>query len=99
MQNAERGERLVKEIEMRVRPKKDQAASFENFHKVSADMAKLLIASCAQPVPADPMARLDSADDQLTAMNYAATTVQVAFDDFYGKLDNEQKARFDSLSR
>jgi hypothetical protein len=32
-------------------------------------------------------------------MNYAATTVQVAFDDFYGKLDNEQKARFDSLSR
>jgi hypothetical protein len=62
-------------------------------------MAKLLIASCAQPVPADPMARLDSADDQLTAMNYAATTVQVAFDDFYGKLDNEQKARFDSLSR
>jgi hypothetical protein len=99
MQNAERAERLVKEIEMRVRPKKDQAASFESFHKVSADMAKLLIASCAQPVPADPMARLDSADDQLTAMNYAATTVQVAFDDFYGKLDNEQKARFDSLSR
>ena len=100
MQNAEKAERLIKEVEMRVRPtKKDQAASFENFHKVSADMAKLLIASCAQPVPADPMARLDIADDQITAMNYAATTVQIAFDDFYGKLDSEQKARFASLRR
>lgn len=98
-QNAEKAERLVKEIEMRVRPTKDQAASFENFHKVSADMAKLLIASCVQPIPADPMARLDDANDQLTAINYAATTVQIAFDDFYGKLDGAQKSRFESLSR
>ncbi len=99
MQNAEKAERMAKEIEMRVRPTKDQAASFENFHKASEDMAKLLIASCAKPIPADPMARLDSADDQLTAINYAATTVQVVFDDFYGKLNNEQKARFAPLSR
>jgi hypothetical protein len=98
-QNAEKAERLVKEIEMRVRPNKDQAASFENFHKVSSDMAKLLIASCVQPIPADPMARLDDANDQLTAINYAATTVQIAFDNFYTKLDSAQKTRFDSLSR
>ncbi len=98
-QNAEKAERLVKEIEMRVRPTQDQAASFENFHKVSSDMAKLLIASCVQPIPADPMARLDDANDQLTAINYAATTVQIAFDDFYAKLDGAQKTRFDSLSR
>ena len=76
-------------------PTKDQAASFENFHKVSADMAKLLIASCVQPIPADPMARLDDANDQLTAINYAATTVQIAFDDFYAKLDGAQKSRFE----
>ena len=98
-QNAEKAERLVKEIEMRVRPTKDQAASFENFHKISSDMAKLLIASCVQPIPADPMARLDDANDQLTAINYAATTVQIAFDDFYAKLDGAQKSRFESLGR
>ena len=98
-QNAERAERLIKEIEMRVRPDKDQAQSFENFHKVSSDMAKMLIASCAQPIPADPIARLDAATDQLTAINYAATTVQIAFDDFYLKLKNDQKTRFDSLAR
>lgn len=98
-QNVEKAERMIKEIEMRVRPGKDQAASFEGFHKASADMAKLLIASCAQPIPADPMARLDNANDQLTAMNYAATTVQIAFDDFYLKLSNDQKSRFYSLGR
>ena len=98
-QNVEKAERMIKEIEMRVRPSKDQAASFEGFHKASADMAKLLIASCAQPIPADPMARLDAANDQLTAINYAATTVQIAFDDFYLKLSNDQKSRFYSLGR
>jgi hypothetical protein len=98
-QNAEKAERMIKEIETRVRPSKDQAASFEGFHKASADMAKLLIASCAQPIPADPMGRLDAANDQLTAINYAATTVQIAFDDFYLKLSNDQKSRFYSLGR
>lgn len=98
-QNAERAERLIKEIEIRVRPDKDQAQSFENLHKVSSDMAKMLIASCARPIPADPLARLDSANDQLTAINYAAMTVQIAFDDFYSRLKNNQRARFDTLAR
>ena len=98
-QNAERAERMIKEIEMKVRPNKDQAQSFENFHKISSDMAKMLIASCAQPIPPDPLARLDAANDQLTAINYAATTVQIAFDDFYVKLKTDQKTRFDSLAR
>jgi hypothetical protein len=62
-------------------------------------MAKLLIASCAQPIPVDPMARLDSANDQLTAINYAASTVQIAFDSFYSKLNKDQKARFEFSSR
>ena len=40
------------------------------------------------------MARLDAADDQLTAINYAATTVQIAFGNFYLKLNNDQRVRF-----
>ena len=97
--NVEASERMIKEIEQRVRPNKEQAASLESFHKTSSDMAKLLMASCAQMVPTDPLARLDAADDQLTAMNYAATTVQIAFDDFYSKLDNGQKARLEPTGR
>lgn len=98
-QNVGSAERLIKEIEMKVRPDKTQAASLENLHKVSSDMAKLLIASCAQPVPADPLGRLDSAGDQITAMNYAAANVQIALDDFYARLSRTQKARLDAASR
>jgi hypothetical protein len=98
-QNAERAERMIKEIEMRARPRKDQAASFENFHQISTNMAKMLIASCVQPIPGDPAPRLDSVNDQLAAMNYAAATVLIAFDDFYGRLRSEQKTRLDSMAR
>lgn len=98
-QNVGSAERLVKEIEMKVRPDKTQTASLENLHKISSDMAKLLIASCAQPIPADPLARLDSASDQITAMNYAASNVQIALDDFYGRLSQTQKARFEATGR
>ena len=97
--NVEASERMIKEIEQRVRPTKEQAASLESVHKASSDMAKLLMASCALAVPTDPLARLDAADDQLTSMNYAATTVQIAFDNFYSKLDNGQKARLDTTGR
>ena len=98
-QNIGSAERLVKEIEMKVKPDKMQAASLENLHKASSDMAKLLIASCAQPIPADPLARLDSASDQITAMTYAASNVQIALDDFYGRLSQTQKARFEATGR
>jgi hypothetical protein len=98
-QNLGSAERLVKEIEMKVKPDKTQAASLENLHKVSSDMAKLLIASCAQPIPADPLGRLDSASDQITAMNYAASNVQIALDDLYGRLSQTQKARFEATGR
>ena len=99
MESSAKAERWIKEIGMRVRPTKDQAASFAKLHKASDNMAKLVIASCAQTVPADPVARLDAADDQLTTMNYAATTVQIALNDFYAKLNNAQRARFDAMSR
>jgi hypothetical protein len=98
-QNSEKAERLLREIEAKTHPNKEQAASFENLRKVSSDMAGLLIASCAKPIPVDPLARLDDANDQLTAINYAATTVQIAFDGFYAKLDNDQKSRMDTPVR
>ncbi len=97
--NVEAAERMIKEIEQRVRPNQQQAASLEYLHKTSSEMAKLLMASCAQAVPNDPLARLDAAGDELTSVNYAATTVQVAFEDFYGKLDKGQKAQLDEASR
>jgi hypothetical protein len=97
--NAESAERLIKTIRERVRPNKEQAESLEALHKTSAGMAKLLTASCMRSIAADPLPRLDAAINQVTTINYAATTVEIAFNDFYIKLDSRQKARLDSLGR
>ena len=98
-QSVEGSERMIGQIEQTVRPTKEQGASLEGLRKTSADMAKLLTASCAQPIPTDLLARLDSADDQLSNMSYAATSMQIAVNEFYSRLDNEQKTKFDSLGR
>jgi len=92
-QNVGEAERMIKQLEQRTRPTGEQSASLDSLHKVSTNMAKMLAGSCAQPVPNDPLTRLDAVDEQLTTMNYAATAVQIAFDDFYDKLDDQQKAR------
>jgi hypothetical protein len=76
-----------------------QRASLEALSRTSGDMAKLLMASCAQPVPDTPLARLDAANGLLTTMNFAATTMQVALNDLYAGLNDQQKARFDALGR
>lgn len=98
-QNVGAAERMIKEIEQRVRPNKDQTASLENLHKTATDMAKLMMASCMQPLPTDPVARLEAADSQLIALNYAATTMLIAFNDFYSRLDDGQKKRLDATGR
>jgi hypothetical protein len=69
------------------------------LHKTSTEMAKLLAVSCTQPVPADPLARLDDAESQLTRMNYAATSMEIAVNGFYAQLGEQQKAKFNALGR
>lgn len=91
-------ERLLREIAQKVRPTKEQSESLDALRKATSDMAKLLTTSCGQPIAKDPEARLDAADDQLTAMNYAATNMQIALNGFYSKLDGGQKERFDRLA-
>lgn len=92
-------EMLTRQIEARARPNKSQDVSVEALRKATSDMAKLLSASCAQPIPADPLARLDAANNQLTSINYAAMSVGGALNTLTAQLDNEQKARLDSLGR
>ncbi len=94
-QNVGEAERMIKVVEQRTRPTKEQAASLEKLRKVATNMAKLLIPSCTNAPAADPLARLDAADDQLTTMIYAASSVQIAVTDFYNGLSAQQKARFD----
>jgi len=98
-QGSDDADRLIKRISQSVRPTPDQRASLEALGKKSGDMAKLLMASCAEPIPDTPPARLDSVNARLTSINFAATTIQVALNDFYAGLNKDQQARFDALGR
>jgi len=90
---------LIGQIEQKVRPTHEQQAGLDNLQKVSTQMEKLLLAHYAQATPQSPLARLDAADDQLVALNYAASSLEIALNNFYAGLSDEQKASFDSLGR
>ncbi|HZL32183.1 MAG TPA: Spy/CpxP family protein refolding chaperone [Pseudolabrys sp.] len=93
----ESAERLIQKIAQTVHPTKDQDAALKALRKTTGDMAKLLGASCDPSIPADPMARLDAANNQLTSMNYAATSMEIALNGFYAQLTADQKAKFNGL--
>jgi hypothetical protein len=92
-------QRLIAEIARATRPTQAQRDGLENLREQSARMEKLLSAACVRPSLGDPVARLDLADDELVAMNFAASNLAIALNDYYGALDARQKAAFDELGR
>ena len=92
-------EHLLRQIDEEVHPSAAQDQAMQALRKTAGEMAKLLTAPCARPIPETPLARLDAANDQLSHLSYAATSMEIALDGFYAQLDDSQKAKFDSLGR
>jgi hypothetical protein len=88
----------VRQIAQAVQPNEAQRASLDTLQKAAFEMGQLLIASCLTPAPATPAERLDAATDRLTAVIFAASTVALALNDFYGQLSDEQKSKLNALS-
>ena len=95
----EASERLLRQIEQEVQPRKEQDQAMQELRKTVSDMAKLSSAPCGQPIPPDPVTRLDAVNDQLSNLSYAATSLEIALDGLYAGLDDGQRAKFDSLGR
>jgi len=98
-QQADVHERLMRQIQQTVRPTPQQKASMEMLGRTAGGMNQYLMAACAQPTPEDPLARLDSAASRLTAINYAATSMEVALSQFSAALTDDQRKRFDAMGR
>jgi len=98
-QSAGMSERLLTQIQRVVKPTQAQQASLQKLQRTSAQMEKLLLAACTQPVPDDPLARLDAVNDRLVALNLAATRMEVALNEFHAALDSRQQAHFAQLGR
>lgn len=92
-------EALLRQFEERLRANRIDNVNLDALRKTSSDMAKMLTAACAQPVPADPVARLDAENNQLTAINYAAMAMSDAINGVYAQLDDTQKAQLDPTGR
>lgn len=98
-QQADVHERLMRQIQQTVRPTPQQKANVETLSRTAGGMNQYLLAACAQPTPDNPLARLDAATGRLTAINYAATSMEVALNQFAASLTDEQRKRFDAMGR
>ena len=75
-----------------------QRASFDELQKKTSEMGQFLLASCLQPIPSTPTARLDAAADRLTAVIFAANHVGLALNDAYNQLSEQQQAKLTGLA-
>ena len=80
-----------------VKPTADQKESFDALKSASTEAAKNLESSCPTEMPTTVTGRLDALTKRLTALNDAVGKVKPALTDFYGKLSDEQKARFNVI--
>jgi hypothetical protein len=92
-------ESMVRQAEQSLNLNRAQRASLDAFQKKSAEMGQFLMASCLRPVASTPVERIDAAADRLTALIFAASTVNLALNDFYNQLDDGQRSKFDSAAR
>ena len=85
------------EIDARVRLNDAQRASFGALQQANAKAGELIKSSCPTTEPITPPARLEAVANRLNAMLEGVKTVRTALDDFYGNLNDEQRAQFEAI--
>lgn len=89
----------IEQIDDALAPNKAQEAELDTLADATVKAVGILQAACPSQTPLTPPGRLQAIETRLKAMVEAANTVKPALDSFYGSLSNEQKARFNRLSR
>jgi hypothetical protein len=87
----------VQQIEQSVKPDAQQQAALDKLKAVSAQAAEKLRSTCPTSVAASPEARMQEMDQRLHDTIVAVNDVRPALVAFYDSLNDEQKARFDTL--
>jgi len=89
----------IERIEETVEPTGEQSERLGKLRGAIEKAVQTLEQACPDYVPQTPVGRLDVMQKRLEAMIEAANTVRPALEEFYGSLDNEQKARLNQLGR
>jgi hypothetical protein len=87
------------QIEKAVRPNEAQKASLNALQAAATQAAEQIAASCPAELPATPPARLAAMAKRLDVMLQAVKNVGAALNDFYGALNDEQKAQFNLIGQ
>ena len=82
-----------------VHPTPMQRTLLEALQRASAKARSTLDASCANAMPVTPPARLSAIEQRLQALLIAVGTVHGPLNEFYGSLNDQQKARFNMIGR
>jgi hypothetical protein len=89
----------IDRIEEVVQPTEAQLAGLDRLSDALAKAVDSLQRACPTVVATTPVGRMETMQQRLGAMIEAANIVRPALDDFYASLSNEQKAKFNRLSR
>jgi hypothetical protein len=89
----------IERIEALVQPTQSQQAALASLQDAIEKSLTRLSKACALETPATPVARLDAMQRRIDAMLAAAQEIRPALEAFYASLDDEQKAKFNRLSR
>jgi LTXXQ motif family protein len=84
-------------VEQVVKPTKEQLDALDRLKSASIEAANQLQASCPAQMPQTPLDRFDAVEKRLEAMESAIKRVRPALASFYDSLNDEQKARFNTL--
>jgi hypothetical protein len=87
----------VQRIEQVVRPDAQRQSAFDDLKNAAQNAADQLRSSCPTAVPQSPVARLDTVETRLTAMLAAIKSIRPNLESFYASLNDEQKARFNTM--
>jgi hypothetical protein len=87
----------VDQVERVVRPTAGQRQSLDDLRAAVRQAADDLKASCPSELPATPPGRLDAVAKRIDALRAAVTMIRDKLEAFYSTLDDEQKARFNTI--
>jgi hypothetical protein len=89
----------VDRIEKTIRLNQQQRGAFDDLISASSKAASEMRTSCPSQMPPTIMTRLGAVDLRLVAMLQAVKTLHPALDNFYAALNDEQKARFNTMGQ
>jgi LTXXQ motif family protein len=89
----------TEKIDEVVQPTDAQKQKLQALQSAAAQAADILKAACPSEMPGTPPSRLEAVGDRLQAQLKAVQTVEAPLNEFYGSLNDDQKARFNNIGQ